>query len=50
MMVSMAGTYHFPAEIFNSNISRVTSFLEQSFNLKNPGATPAGKASVGVLA
>eukprot|EP01056_Protomagalhaensia_sp_Gyna25_P001444 Protomagalhaensia_sp_Gyna_25__1443@NODE_172_length_4653_cov_470_453186_g134_i0_p3_GENE_NODE_172_length_4653_cov_470_453186_g134_i0NODE_172_length_4653_cov_470_453186_g134_i0_p3_ORF_typecomplete_len292_score32_54Mito_carr/PF00153_27/3_4e03Mito_carr/PF00153_27/63Mito_carr/PF00153_27/1_8Erf4/PF10256_9/0_22_NODE_172_length_4653_cov_470_453186_g134_i031634038 len=37
-------------EIFNSNIRRVNSFIEETFNYKNPSKSTYGKAAVGTLA
>lgn len=37
-------------ELFNANLGRVTSFIEETFNVTNPSKTPVGKATVGVLA
>lgn len=37
-------------EVFNSNIRRVTKFVEETFNYKNPAESPYGKAAVATAA
>eukprot|EP01055_Gregarina_sp_Pseudo9_P000282 Gregarina_sp_Pseudo_9__281@NODE_1180_length_1808_cov_191_534765_g1106_i0_p1_GENE_NODE_1180_length_1808_cov_191_534765_g1106_i0NODE_1180_length_1808_cov_191_534765_g1106_i0_p1_ORF_typecomplete_len298_score58_04Mito_carr/PF00153_27/24Mito_carr/PF00153_27/1_6_NODE_1180_length_1808_cov_191_534765_g1106_i07481641 len=37
-------------EVFNANIKRVTKFVEETFNYKNPAGTPHGKAAVATAA